>query len=75
MPRDLNTLMDEIDKWSETYQFSFQFWGTGNNNVFIEKHGVDLYSSGGFNNIFDCVVDALQYIYRINRTIKHKRKC
>lgn len=66
-------LLKEIERWAEKYQFSFQFWGIGNNNVFISKDHVDLYSSGGFDSANDVMIDALNYVYRINRTPKRNR--
>ena len=57
------------------YQISFQFWGDGNNNVFIMKDHVDLYSSGGFSCVDDVIIDALHYLYRINRTPNSSRVC
>lgn len=68
-------LLEEIEKYSSKYQFSFQFWGDGNNNVFIMKDDVDLYSSGGFLSIEGVIMDALQYIYKINRVPYLDRAC
>lgn len=70
-----DTLLKEIERFSNTYQFSFQFWGNGNNNVSIMKNDVDLYDSGGWLNAEDAMIDALRYIYRINRTPENKRVC
>ena len=68
-------LLKEIELFSVKYQFSFQFWGDGNNNVFISKDDVELYSSGGWLNIEDALTDAVKYIYRINRTPDSDRLC
>ena len=62
-----NELLQEIEKYSEKYTFSFQFWGKGNNNVYIEKDCVELTSSGGYETIEDVLKFALEYIYKINR--------
>jgi len=67
--------LKEIEKYSSKYQFSFQFWGDGNNNVFIMKDDIDLYSSGGFLSIQEALMDALQYIYKINRVPYENRVC
>jgi len=71
----MEKLIKEIEKFSEKYQFSFQFWGIGNNNVFIMKDDIDLYSTGGWLSPVDAIIDALNYIYRINRVPKVKRVC
>lgn len=68
-------LLSQIEKFSEKYEFSFQFWGTGNNNVFIMKQGIDLYDSGGFETIEEALIDVLHYIYRINRVPEYDRVC
>ena len=65
------SLILSIEEWSNTYQFSFQFWGIGLNNVFIYKHDVEIYSSGDHENINEALIDALKYIYRIN-DIRHE---
>ena len=71
----VRNLIQEIDNYSDKYQFSFQFWGDGNNNVFIMKDDIDLYSSGGFSSIQEALMDALQYIYKINRVPYENRVC
>lgn len=60
-------LIQELEQWSETYHFNFQFWGEGNNNVFISKDGVELYSTGGLDSIADIIIAALVYVRKINR--------
>ncbi len=68
-------LLSQIEKFSEKYEFNFQFWGAGNNNVYIMKQGVDLYDSGGFETIEEVLIDALRYIYKINRIPEYDRIC
>lgn len=74
-PIEENNLIKEIEKYSDKYQFSFQFWGSGNNTIYIMKDDVDLYDTGGHSTIKDVIVDALHYIYRINRVPNVKRIC
>jgi len=71
----VRNLIQEIEYYSDKYQFSFQFWGDGNNNVFIMKDDIDLYSSGGFSSIQEALIDALHYIYKINRVPYENRVC
>ncbi len=59
-------LMLEITKWSEKYQFSFQFWGKGNNNVFIQKDFIDLYEFGGEESPKSITIKALEWVYKVN---------
>lgn len=61
-------LLLALKDFSQKYQFSFQFWGAGKNNVFIMKDFVELYSSGDHETIEDAIKNALDYVYRINRT-------
>jgi len=44
---ELGQLLERIEKYAGKYELSFQFWGEGSNNVFIEKDGVELISFGG----------------------------
>lgn len=62
-------LLAEIEKWSNTYEFSFQFWGESN-NVWIYKGGVELFSAGGRKTPLDIMIDAMKYIYKINPRAK-----
>jgi len=59
-------VLSEIEKWAKVYEFSFQFWGEGNNNVFISKDDVELDSTGGYETPLEVMKEALRYIYKIN---------
>lgn len=63
----MENLMKRIEEYAGKYEFNFQFWGAGNNNIYIMKDNVDLYDSGGHETIKDCLEDALKYLDRINR--------
>lgn len=60
------SLMKDIEEWSTVYEFSFQFWGEGNNNVYINKHGVELTSFGGENTIEDILKRTLEWVNEKN---------
>lgn len=70
----MEKLLNEIEAFSATYEFNFQFWSAGNNNIYIEKDGVDIYNSGGFETIEDVLKDSLNYLYRVNRVPLNERK-
>ncbi len=55
-----------LEKWTDKYQISFQFWGKGNNNVFIEKDDVELFSTGGKETILEVLSEAVDWIHRVN---------
>ena len=57
----------ELNKYAGKYQFSFQFLGEGNNNVYIMKDDVDLFDTGGLDTPREALKVALEYIYKINR--------
>lgn len=42
----MEDLIKRIEEYAGKYEFSFQFWGKGNNNIYIVKDNVDLYDSG-----------------------------
>lgn len=71
----MEKLIKEIEKLSDKYQFIFQFWGVDNNNVFIMKDFVELYSTGGHVTAEASMIAALQYVYKINRTPVCERVC
>lgn len=60
-------LINEIEKWSQKYDISFQLWGLGNNNVFIQRDHVELHSSGGYETVTEAMKEALLWIYKVNR--------
>lgn len=66
-PASMNDLMSEIEKWSEKYEFSFQFWALGNNNVWIYKGGVEIFNRGGCESPREIIEETLLWIYKINR--------
>jgi len=59
-------LLGEISKWARIYEFQFQFWGPGRNNVFIEKGGIRLTDSGGFDTPDKAIEFALEYVNKQN---------
>lgn len=59
-------MLAQINKWSAIYQFSFQFWGDNNNNLFIEKDGVDVHSCGGFDTPEEVLATALAWVNKQN---------
>lgn len=68
----MEKLMKEIEKWSEKYDFTFQFW-KNNNTVYIEVDLVDLFESGNHNTPKEAIESALKWIYSKNRVPKTKR--
>lgn len=58
----MKQLIDDIQQWAGIYNFSFQFWGEDNNNVFIEKDGVELASFGGEKDIEAIIKRTLAWI-------------
>jgi len=63
----MKELIGEIEKWSEKYDITFQFW-KNNNTVYIEVDLVDLFESGGHEKPINAVYEALNWIYTKNRT-------
>jgi hypothetical protein len=66
-PSSLGELMQEVEKWSEKYEFSFQFWGKGNNTFYIYKDGIDMLNIGGFYDSREAIENALMWVYKTNR--------
>lgn len=63
---DTELLLSRIEKYSQRYNISFQFWGDGNNNCFINKDDVEIHSSGGHDTIKEALSYTLEYLDRIN---------
>jgi hypothetical protein len=62
----MNELLIEIEKWTDQYEFSFQFWGEGNNSVFINRGGVELASFGGEETIEKILSRTLDWVKKSN---------
>jgi hypothetical protein len=62
----LNQLMQGIKKWSDVYEFSFQFWGEDQNNVFINKGGIEMASFGGEETIEKILERTLEWVNKEN---------
>ncbi len=62
----------KIEFWTKRYEFSFQFWGSGNNNVYINKDDVEVASFGGEDSIQDILVMTIQWCEKSNPRIKYK---
>lgn len=59
-------VFDQLAEYFGRYEISFQFWGDGNNNVWIEKDGVSLWEAGGFEAPSGAMIAARNYLDRIN---------
>lgn len=57
---------ERLLKYAGKYQISFQMWGTGNFNIYIDKDDVDLWSTGGHETANEAIKEALKYLNRIN---------
>lgn len=71
-------LLLEIERWSTVYQFSFQFWGPGNNNVYIHKADIELASFGDEDDIEAILTKTLEWVNKQNpggykKKIKQRR--
>jgi hypothetical protein len=62
----IQDLMCAILIYSAKYQITFQFWGSGNNNVFIEKDGTDLWDRGGLEMV-EVLLETVKYLDKINK--------
>ena len=61
------TPIQKIDFWTkDQYEISFQFWGDGNNNVFINREGVEIASFGGRNSIDEIINDTILWCEKSN---------
>lgn len=56
----------KLTKYAGKYQISFQLWGDNNNNIFIQKDDVDLWSCGNERTPLSAMIRAIGYLDRIN---------
>ncbi len=62
----IGILMAKIEYWTRWYEFSFQFWGEDNNNVFINKDDVEVASFGGEDTVEKILTFAVGWCERVN---------
>lgn len=63
----------KVEFWSFKYDFQFQFWGEDQNNVFIEKDGVQIHSSGGFKRVSDVIKYVVEWCEKANPRVKYPK--
>jgi hypothetical protein len=64
-------LLTKIEFWAFQYDISFQFWGAGDNNVFINRGDVEIGSFGGFETIKDVLEKTVEWCEKANPRIKY----
>jgi hypothetical protein len=67
----IGLLLTKVEFWAFQYDFSFQFWGVGNNNVYINRSNVELASFGGFDTIKEAFERVLEWCEKANPRIKY----
>ena len=66
MEQSSEQLIAEITKWQTIYEFTFQFWGPGQNNVFIEKGSIRMTDFGGCETPKEAMTRALEWVNKQN---------
>ena len=61
--------LQQLKKWSEIYQINLQIWGD-QNNIYIYKNNVELFSYGGGITVEETIEKGLEYLERINQVKK-----
>lgn len=61
----------KVEFWAYQYDFSFQFWGPGNNNVFIMRGTIEVHSSGGFDTVKEMMEYVLRWCEKANPRVKY----
>ena|SRR5688572_110796 len=61
----------KVEFWAHQYDFSFQFWGPGNNNVYINRDNVEVHSSGGFETVKEMMEYVVAWCKKANPRVKY----
>jgi hypothetical protein len=70
----VGVLSKKIEFWSNRYEFSFQFWGKNNCNVFISRQGVEIASFGGRDDIKEIFEDTISWCEKSMPGMKYPKK-
>lgn len=60
------TAFKKLTKYAGKYQISFQLWGEYNNNIYISKDDVELWSCGNEKTPLRAMMKAIGYLDRVN---------
>jgi len=69
----MKEIFNEIDKWADIYQFSFQFWGEDKNSIYLWKNDIVIFDTGGLETSQDAFKSVFNWIYKVNKIPKDKR--
>lgn len=61
----------KLQFWSGRYDISIQFWGAGNNNVYVSKDDVEIYVSGGCESPLEAISKVNEWAERSNPRLKY----
>lgn len=67
----MGILMAKIEFWTKRYEFSFQFWGEDNNNVYINRGTVEIASFGGEGTIREILERTLAWCEKASPSLKY----
>jgi len=63
--------LNKVEFWAYQYDFSFQFWGPGNNNVFINRDDVEVHSSWGFDTVIEMFDYVIKWCEKANPSVMY----
>jgi hypothetical protein len=61
----------KIEFWTKRYEFSFQFWGEDNNNVYINRGTVEIASMGGRASVEEILDDVIEWCEKASPRMKY----
>lgn len=65
--------LQRLCKWTEKdYEFNFQLWGEGKYSIYVEKNGVELFSTGQNKTANEAMRNVLDYLQRVNKGNKRQ---
>lgn len=67
----IGMLLTKIEFWAFQYDFSFQFWGPDNNNIFINRGSVEVASFGGEKTIEKVLDRTIKWCEKSNPSVKY----
>lgn len=63
--------MTKIQFWSAYYDFSFQFWGEDNNNVYVSRDSIDIADFGGEETPLDIIKRVIAWCEKTNPSVTY----
>lgn len=66
-------MLDELLTWRIKYDITIQMYD-GDFNIYISKNDINLYCPGGYEDLWEAIQDALNWLNKVNPSPKNNKR-